>query len=180
MENAKSEAIPLKTKTTSVATRVSQVVKIDPPYCTPEDTIRTAARLMMATGTDFLPVVEPQHNGQLIGAVTASNIAAGAADVEGADTPVSEVMLPDPLCCSIEDDLEAVRELMNERGVSAVPVVDDWGCCIGIVAGPESQGLSGPQAPVAVAPPLAQRATIRRRSTSSSTSISTDRDSLRP
>ncbi|MBW3670408.1 MAG: CBS domain-containing protein [Acidobacteria bacterium] len=155
-------------------------MKMDPPCCTPEDTLRTAARLMTASGADFLPVVEPHHNGRLIGAVTASKVAAGAAEVEnGPEAPVAAVMSPDPLCCSIEDDLETVRELMNERGVSAVPVVDDWGCCIGIVAGEESQRTFVPRSRVTATPARAKRATIRFRSTSSSSSVSTDRDALR-
>lgn len=178
MESATRETVPRKTKTKSGATRVSQVMKMDPPYCTPEDTIRTAARLMTASGADFLPVIEPHHNGQLIGAVTASKIAASAAEVEaGPDTPVAEVMSPDPICCSIEDDLDTVRELMNERGVSAVPVVDDWGCCIGIVAGDQSQTPLMPQSPVKAAPASAPRATIQ--AASGSSPLSADRDSMR-
>lgn len=180
MESSKSETNPPSTSSMAVATRVAHVMKMDPPYCTPDDTLRTAARLMTACGGAFLPVVEPQHNGQLIGAVTASVVAEGAQNAQnGTETPVSEVMTLDPLCCSIDDDLETIRELMSERGVSAAPVVDDWGCCIGIVTGDELQSGITTDVPVISTSSVAPRAKARRRSASSSSSVSSDRDELR-
>lgn len=178
MESAKNESTPSSSNSIAMTTRVAQVMKMDPPYCTPDDTIRTAARLMTASGSDYLPVVEPQHNGQLIGAVTASDVAAGAEKIaNGPDTPVSEIMLVEPPCCSIGDDIETVRRLMSERGVGAVPVVDDWGCCIGLVVDSEPRREFGSRSPIDRTPKVAPRIKPRR-SVSSSSSVPNDHEKL--
>ena len=39
-----------------------------------------------------------------------------------------------PSCCHPVDDVETVQRIMTERQVRRVPVVDDDGICVGIIA----------------------------------------------
>jgi CBS-domain-containing membrane protein len=43
-------------------------------------------------------------------------------------------MSQNPKCCGPDDDVEAVERTMAGEQVRRVPVVDDRGCCVGMIA----------------------------------------------
>ena len=43
-------------------------------------------------------------------------------------------MMPDPVRCAPEDTLEDSEGLMQEHQIRRIPVVDDQGRCVGIIA----------------------------------------------
>jgi CBS-domain-containing membrane protein len=49
-------------------------------------------------------------------------------------TLVSEIMCADPSCCHPDADIEEAERIMAERQVRRVPVVDERGSCVGILA----------------------------------------------
>ena len=49
-------------------------------------------------------------------------------------TPLSEVMTADVMCVRPAVSIEAVAELLTERGITGVPVVDEAGRAIGIIS----------------------------------------------
>jgi len=49
-------------------------------------------------------------------------------------TPLTEVMTGDVICVRPAVSIEAVAELLTERGITGVPVVDDAGHAIGIIS----------------------------------------------
>jgi CBS domain-containing protein len=80
-------------------------------------------------------VVEDKESNRLVGVVTDRDIACRCtAEGKGPETPVKEAMSPDPKCCGATDDVETVEKIMAEEQVRRVPVVDDRGCCVGIIA----------------------------------------------
>lgn len=88
---------------------------------------------MIGQDCGCLPVVD--RDGRIVGTVTDRDLAVRVlAKGKGPDTRVGEIMSPDPSCCSIDDDLSAVEHIMEERQVRRVPVLDESGCCIGIIA----------------------------------------------
>jgi CBS domain-containing protein len=82
-----------------------------------------------------IPVVESSRSTKLVGTVTDRDLAVrGLADGKGPDTPVRDLMTPSPVTAGPDDEVEIVREVMVARQVRRVPVVDERGLLVGIVA----------------------------------------------
>jgi CBS domain-containing protein len=82
-----------------------------------------------------IPVVENTGSNRLIGTVTDRDLAIRVlAAAMGPETLVREVMTAEPVTCVPEDEVEDLRQVMIERQVRRVPVVDTDGALVGIVA----------------------------------------------
>lgn len=115
--------------------RAQEMMTASPACCTADDTAERAARLMEDNDCGCVPVVEDQNSRRLVGIVTDRDIALRAvAHGRGADTPVRELMSTDVSCCTPTSNAEEVERIMAERQVRRVPVIDEGGCCIGVVA----------------------------------------------
>jgi len=106
-----------------------------PACCTRDTTVQEAAALMRDNDCGSIPVVENTSSNHLIGTVTDRDLAIrGLAAGKGPDILVRDVMTPDPVTCVPEDEVEDLRQVMIERQVRRVPVVDTDGRLVGIVA----------------------------------------------
>jgi CBS domain-containing protein len=115
--------------------RVSQIMTPDPACCTPDSTAQDAALLMKEDDCGSIPVVERLETRVLIGIVTDRDLAIrGLAAGRGPDTQIRELMTNDPIAAAPEDEVEIVREVMVAQQVRRVPVVDENGAVVGIVA----------------------------------------------
>jgi CBS domain-containing protein len=115
--------------------RVKQVMTPNPACCTPQSTAREAATLMRDHDCGSLPVVADIKSRRLVGIVTDRDLAVrGLARGRGPDTPIRELMTDDPVACVPEDKVEDLRQVMVEELVRRVPVVDEDGVLVGIVA----------------------------------------------
>jgi CBS domain-containing protein len=107
----------------------------DPACCTPDSTARHAATLMRDHDCGSIPVVEDLKKKRLVGTVTDRDLAVrGLAVGKGTETRIGELMTPDPVTCVPEDEVEDVRQVMVQELVRRVPVVDEDGLLVGIVA----------------------------------------------
>ena len=106
-----------------------------PAFCTPEDSVIHAARLMEANDCGSLPVVESISSRRLVGIVTDRDIALRVLG-KGLppDTKLKDVMTPKAIFSRRDDDLEKVESLMALHQVRRIPVVDEDGTCVGIIA----------------------------------------------
>ena len=115
--------------------RVSQIMTPDPACCTPDSTAQDAASLMKEHDCGSIPVVERLETRVLIGTVTDRDLAIrGLAAGRGPETRIRELMTNDPIAAAPEDEVEIVREVMVAQQVRRVPVVDENGVVVGIVA----------------------------------------------
>jgi CBS domain-containing protein len=115
--------------------RVRDIMTPDPASCTPDSSAGEAARLMRDNDCGSIPVVESSQRKKLVGTVTDRDLAVrGLAEGKGPDTPIQELMTASPVTCGPEDEVETVREVMVARLVRRVPVVDERGALVGIVA----------------------------------------------
>jgi CBS domain-containing protein len=111
--------------------RVRDIMTPDPACCSPTSTVQEAALLMKEHDCGSIPVVD----GRLVGTITDRDIAVrGVAAGKGPDTPVRELMTQGPVTASPDDEVEVVREVMVAQLVRRVPVVDQDGKLVGIVA----------------------------------------------
>jgi CBS domain-containing protein len=115
--------------------QVKEIMSPNPQCCTPDDTLRDAARMMADKDCGCLPVVDDTTGKRVIGVLTDRDIAIRAvARGKTPDTKVNDVMSPAPACCSADDDVEVVERIMVEQQVRRVPVVDADGRVIGMIA----------------------------------------------
>ena len=115
--------------------RVRDIMTPDPAFCTPDSSAAEAARLMRDNDCGSIPVVENSQSKKLVGTVTDRDLAVrGLAEGKGPDSPVRELMTASPVTCGPDDEVEIVREVMVARLVRRVPVVDERGNLVGIVA----------------------------------------------
>lgn len=82
-----------------------------------------------------LPVVESESSRRLVGTVTDRDLAIrGLAEGKGPDTLIGDLMTNGPTTAAPEDEVEVVRDVMIAQQVRRVPVVDEDGMVVGIVA----------------------------------------------
>lgn len=104
-------------------------------FCTPTDSCQHVAELMKKHQIGSLPVVESAENKRLVGIVTDRDltmrlIAEGLAPT----TPVSVTMSSKPITCTAEDSLEECETRMQKHKVRRIPILDNKGMCIGMIA----------------------------------------------
>jgi CBS domain-containing protein len=115
--------------------QAKEIMSSNPQCCTPDDTLRDAARMMADNDCGCLPVVQDTAGKRVIGVLTDRDIAIrGVARGKTPDSKVNDVMSPAPTCCSAEDDVEVVEKIMIEKQVRRVPVVDADGRVVGMIA----------------------------------------------
>ena len=116
--------------------KIEEIMTRDPATVTPGTTVRDAAKLMQSEDTGILPVVESEGTKRLVGVVTDRDIAIRVV-AEGRDggTRVSDVMSSSRLATLRPDaDVNEAMERMADEQVRRIPIVDDRGSLIGIVA----------------------------------------------
>src|SRR5690349_4938218 len=116
--------------------KVQDIMTQNPECCTSDDSLTDAAAIMARRDVGFVPVVESRDTRKLIGCITDRDIAVRAV-AEGKDpdaTYVREIMSEDVVCCTPEDDLRRVKDLMEEYQLHRVVVCDEQGSVIGVVA----------------------------------------------
>lgn len=115
--------------------KAQEIMTANPACCTPDDPVERAAQLMIENDCGCVPVIEDTRTRRLVGVVTDRDLACRClGEGKGADTPVREVMSAEPSCCTPESDVQEVERIMAERQVRRVPVIDDQGCCVGMIA----------------------------------------------
>ena len=116
--------------------KAKDIMTPKPKCVTPETSVREAARLMKEEDVGVLPVVERDGSDRLIGIVTDRDIAIRHV-AEGHDSsscPVREAMTSSVRTAREDDDIESVMDLMGKEQVRRIPVVDERGSLVGIVA----------------------------------------------
>lgn len=105
-------------------------------WCTPWDTAQEAASLMKVRGVGAIVVVSDTLDPLLEGIITDRDLCCGV--VALGKNPhairVADLMSPVPVTCKPEDTLDECAWLMQENQVRRIPVVDDRGRSVGIVA----------------------------------------------
>jgi CBS domain-containing protein len=114
-------------------TKVREVMTSNPRCVTPETPVTEAARLMKSEDVGSLPIVEGDR---VTGIVTDRDIVLNAV-AEGKNPsgmPVREVASRELIKINAEEDLSSALQLMANQQVRRLPVVDDDGRLVGILA----------------------------------------------
>ena len=116
--------------------KAKDIMTKNPKCVTPETSVREAARLMKQEDVGVLPVVERDGSDRLVGIVTDRDIAIRHV-AEGHDSsscPVREAMTSSVRTAREDDDVNDVMDVMGKEQIRRIPVINERGALIGIVA----------------------------------------------
>lgn len=120
-----------------------------PALCTGRDTVQRAADLMRTRNVGMLPVVDDLAHRHLIGILTDRDIAVRhVAPGHGPDAKVRDHMTREPLTwVGPGMPVETVLAQMEQHQVRRLPVVDELGYVIGVIAQADIVRQLGPTDP---------------------------------
>jgi CBS domain-containing protein len=116
--------------------KANDIMTRNPRVVTPETTLRDAAQLMKSENVGMLPVVRDQGSKNLVGVITDRDIALRhvAEGHSSPDCPVREAMSSGVRTARENDDIDDVMDVMGREQVRRIPIVDDRGDLVGVVA----------------------------------------------
>lgn len=117
-------------------TRCHEIMTEGPICCLPTNSVAKVAQLMKYEDIGAVPVVASHETNKLIGIVTDRDLALRVVG-EGRDpteTKAADVLTLQPWTCLPDDPLSLAVRIMSERRVRRIPVVDDSGHILGIIA----------------------------------------------
>jgi CBS domain-containing protein len=116
--------------------KCSEVMTREPVCCEPGDLVTQVARLMKTEDVGSIPVVTTREERKLIGIVTdrdlVVNVLAGGSAIDAAT--VRDAMTANPESCREDEDVSKAVDLMADRQVRRMPIVDESGRLCGIIA----------------------------------------------
>ena len=112
---------------------IKDVMTPSPTCCRPDDRLDLVAKLMLEHDCGIVPVCE---RGKVVGVITDRDITcrAVATGKAPADVPVREVMTSPVYRIRDDEDAQAAIDLMEEKQVRRLPVVDRNDRVVGIIA----------------------------------------------
>ena len=114
----------------------ADVMTRDPLYCLPSDTVDKVAQLMERANIGAVPVLASHETKHLVGIVTDRDLALNVV-AQGGDNRqvrVEAVLTPNPWVCHPGDSIEDAADIMAQEQIRRLPVVDDEGRIVGIIA----------------------------------------------
>lgn len=113
--------------------KVKEVMNSTVETIEPDATLRVAAQKMREADVGALPVCEGD---KVVGMVTDRDIVvrATADGTEPNRAHVRDVMTPEVVCCTEDQDIKAAAQLMEEKKVRRIAVVDGQQHPVGIVS----------------------------------------------
>jgi CBS domain-containing protein len=119
--------------------KISELMTKNPCTVTPDSPVSEVARLMKEEDVGLVPVIErvggAETRGRLVGVITDRDIAIRqVAEGRTSDSPVRDVMSSGVRTAAPDDSVESVMELMGREQVRRIPIVDERGSLVGVVA----------------------------------------------
>jgi CBS domain-containing protein len=125
--------------------RIRELMTKDPRTVRPDSTAVDAARLMREEDTGIAPITE--GDGRLVGVVTDRDLAIRviAEEKDPRTTKVTEIASQNLITIDPDQDLDEALELMAEHQLRRLPVVEEDGKLVGILAQADVARHAGPE-----------------------------------
>jgi CBS domain-containing protein len=115
---------------------VKDIMTENPACCTADTNLQDVAKMMLDNYCGAIPVVESNNNRRPIGVVTDRDITVRT--VAQGDNPLNmtakSVMTKNVITAAPDMSVDDCVDLMEEHQVRRIPVIDENGDCIGMVA----------------------------------------------
>ena len=107
--------------------KVRDLMRREPRVCTPGAHLARVGQIMEQTGSGFLPVIGDQD--RVVGVITDRDLALAVAtrDRKPSEIEVRSVMSGEVYACGPDDDIGEALQVMRERKVRRLPVLDSHG-----------------------------------------------------
>jgi CBS domain-containing protein len=116
--------------------QVKDVMTPDPACCTPDSTLQRVAEMMVEHDCGEIPVVENMASMRPVGVITDRDITCRtvAKGLNPLTLTVSDCMTTPCVTVTPDTSLDECCRRLEENQIRRVPVVDEGGACVGIVA----------------------------------------------
>ncbi|HJU12663.1 MAG TPA: CBS domain-containing protein [Candidatus Binataceae bacterium] len=116
--------------------KVHEIMTSAVECCTPSDTAHKAAEFMREADAGVIPVIVSKDDPTVIGVVTDRDLCMDvvARGRHPDEVKVNECMTRNVVMCRPEDEVERAADLMAEKQIRRMPVVNDKGAILGIVS----------------------------------------------
>ena len=127
--------------------KVREIMSRDPVCCVPEETAQNVASKMCEHNVGSFPVVSDWDSKKLVGIVTDRDLCCTiiTQGLDAKTTKVRPFIHQKPVSCRPDHDLENCEQAMQQHQIRRIPVVDDQGACIGMVAQADIALAVGPK-----------------------------------
>lgn len=124
---------------------VESVMTRDPVCCTANESVVECARMMEEEDVGMIPVIESADTRKLVGVVTDRDIclAVVATGRNPSECTVEDCMTDELFTVKPGEDLSRALEIMKSERIRRVPVVDDSGAIVGVLAQADIAGAAG-------------------------------------
>lgn len=116
--------------------KIKEIMTSNPACCTPDSTLQEVARMMRDNDCGCIPVVNSLSDMKPVGTITDRDITIRtlADDQNPLSMKASDIMTADIATVTPETSLEDCFDVMEDREIRRVLIVDESGRCCGIVA----------------------------------------------
>ena len=116
--------------------QVQEIMSTAVECCTPGDTAQRAASFMRDADAGAIPVIASKDNPTVIGVVTDRDLCMDvvAAGRDPHQVHVQQCMTREVVTCRPDDDTDIVADMMAEKQIRRVPVVNEDNTIVGIVS----------------------------------------------
>jgi CBS domain-containing protein len=116
--------------------KVRSIMTMNPACCTMDTKLADVARLMIEHDCGEIPVVNNHEEKKLVGVITDRDICcrAVAQGLNPAAMNAKDCMTSPAITAGMDLPIEICMEIMEKNKIRRVPVVDDKGCCCGMVS----------------------------------------------
>ena len=116
--------------------KVRDAMTPDPVCCLTTDSAQKVAGILCKQGVGSIPVVTDLESRKLVGIITDRDLCCSvvANGLNPQSTPIEKFISPNPVTCREDASLDDCEQLMQERQVRRIPIVDGDGRVIGLVS----------------------------------------------
>lgn len=116
--------------------KIQDIMTRNPATVTPDSSVRRAAEIMSREEVGIVPVVAGEGDNRLVGVITDRDIVVRCV-AEGRDGScrVRDAMSAEDIAtCTVDDEVDNLMLTMRTEKVRRIPIVDERGSLVGIVA----------------------------------------------